>query len=237
MEQAPGVLMSERLKFVSVETFRGQVATISRKNSIEGLLSCYEAVNSRAGCDGYKRNIHRTRRNDLEIVPRQDCTKLWIERLVLGSGRSMSTHRESATVIDINAAGISLTADQLRPEHEAFTSRREVMAPWQARCVQGYIAANLHSTIRVMDLIRMMKFCPNRFGRVFKETFGCTPHQYIIGKRIERAKSLMLMSKDTLAQIAAECGFVNQSHLSNLFRKIVGVSPSWWRQTHASPRL
>lgn len=111
------------------------------------------------------------------------------------------------------------------------------MAPWQARCVQGYIAANLHSTIRVMDLIRMMKFCPNRFGRVFKQTFGCTPHQYIIGKRIERAKSLMLMSKDTLAQIAAECGFVNQSHLSNLFRKIVGVSPSWWRQTHASPRL
>ena len=97
------------------------------------------------------------------------------------------------------------------------------MAPWQARCVQGYIAANLHSTIRVMDLIRMMKFCPNRFGRVFKETFSCTPHQYIILQRIERAKSLMLMSKDTLAQIAMECGFVNQSHLSNLFRKIVGV--------------
>jgi AraC-like DNA-binding protein len=149
----------------------------------------------------------------------------------------MSTYRESAAVMDIGAAGISLTMDQPRSEPEAVTSRRDVMAPWQARCVQGYIAANLHSTIRVMDLIRMMKFCPNRFGRVFKETFGHTPHQYIICKRIERAKSLMLMSEDTLAQIAMECGFVNQSHLSNLFRKIVGVSPSWWRQAHASPRL
>jgi AraC family transcriptional regulator len=149
----------------------------------------------------------------------------------------MSTYRESATMIGIDAVGPALTSNQPYSEREAIIPRREVMAPWQARCVQGYIAANLHSTIRVMDLIRMMKFCPNRFGRVFKETFGCTPHQYIIGKRIERAKSLMLMSKDTLAQIAMECGFVNQSHLSNLFRKIVGVSPSWWRQTHASPRL
>jgi AraC family transcriptional regulator len=149
----------------------------------------------------------------------------------------MSTYRESATMIGIDAAGPALTPNQLYSEHEAIMPRREVMAPWQARWVQGYIAANLHSTIRVMDLIRVMKFCPNRFGRVFKETFGCTPHQYIICKRIERAKSLMLMSKDTLTQIAMECGFVNQSHLSNLFRKIVGVSPSWWRQTHASARL
>jgi AraC family transcriptional regulator len=140
-------------------------------------------------------------------------------------------------MIDIDAAGDSSTADQPHSDHEAIISRRDVMAPWQARCVQGYIAANLHSTIRVMDLIRVVKFCPNRFGRVFKETFGCTPHQCIICKRIERAKSLMLMSKDTLSQIATECGFVNQSHLSNLFRKIVGVSPSRWRHTYASPRL
>jgi AraC family transcriptional regulator len=109
------------------------------------------------------------------------------------------------------------------------------MAPWQARCVRGYIAANLHSTIRVMDLIRVMRFCPNRFGRVFKQTFGSTPHQYIICKRIERAKNLMLMSEDTLTQIAMECGFVNQSHLSNLFHKNVGECPSKWRRTHARP--
>jgi AraC family transcriptional regulator len=140
-------------------------------------------------------------------------------------------------MIDTDAGSASLTVDQPHSEHEAMKPRRDVMAPWQARCVQGYIAANLHSTIRVMDLIRMMKFCPNRFGRVFKETFSCTPHQYIILQRIERAKSLMLMSKDTLSQIAMECGFVNQSHLSNLFRKTVGVSPSRWRHTSASPRL
>jgi AraC family transcriptional regulator len=140
-------------------------------------------------------------------------------------------------MIDIDAGSASLTVDQPHSEHEAMRPRRDVMAPWQARCIQGYIAANLRSTIRVTDLIQAMRFCPNRFGRVFKETFGCTPHQYIISSRLERAKSLMLMSEDTLTQIAVECGFVNQSHLSNLFRKMLGESPGKWRRTCASPHL
>ena len=117
---------------------------------------------------------------------------------------------------------------------EAIALRRGVMAPWQARCIQGYIAANLHRTIRVMDLVRVVRFSPSRFDRVFKESFGCTPHQYVMRRRIERAQSLLLMSNDTLSQIAAECGFVNQSHLSNLFHKLVGETPGKWRRIYAS---
>jgi AraC family transcriptional regulator len=107
------------------------------------------------------------------------------------------------------------------------------MAPWQARCIQGYVAANLHGTIRVMDLVRVLQFPPGRFDRQFKESFGCTPHQYVIRRRIERAQRLLLMSNDPLSQIAGECGFVNQSHLSNLFHKIVGEPPGRWRRLHA----
>jgi AraC family transcriptional regulator len=124
------------------------------------------------------------------------------------------------------------TADQPHSE-QAIALRRNVMAPWQARCIQAYIAANLHGTIRVMDLIRVVQFSPNRFDSVFKETFGSTPHQYVMRRRIERAQSLLLMSNDPLSRIAAECGFVNQSHLSNLFRKVVGETPGKWRRIHA----
>ena len=125
------------------------------------------------------------------------------------------------------------TADQAHPA-EAIAPRRSVMAPWQARCIQGYIAANLHGTIRVMDLVRVVQFSPNRFDRVFKDSFGCTPHQYVMRRRIERAQSLLLMTNDPLSQVAAECGFVNQSHLSNLFRKMVGETPGKWRRIHAN---
>ena len=142
------------------------------------------------------------------------------------------------TLTQTGAVTTVTTADQPRPEVEAIALTRGVtrgvMAPWQARCIQGYIAANLHGTIRVMDLVRVVQFSPHRFDRVFKESFGCTPHQYVMRRRIERAQSLLLMSNDPLSQVAAECGFVNQSHLSNLFRKIVGETPGKWRRMHGA---
>lgn len=125
------------------------------------------------------------------------------------------------------------TADHPRRKTEAATSRRGVMAAWQARCVQGYIAANLHTTIRMLDLAGVVQFGPYRFKRAFKEHFGCTPHQYVIRKRVERAQTLMMICDDSLSQISVECGFVDQFHLSNLFYRIVGERPRTWRRAHA----
>jgi AraC family transcriptional regulator len=122
------------------------------------------------------------------------------------------------------------TADRAPSENDGMVSRREVMAAWQSRCIKAYIGSNLHSTIKVMDLVRVLQFAPNRFERVFKASFGCTPHQYVMRARIVRAQRLLLMSDDSLSKIAAECGFGNQSHLSNLFRKAMGKTPGKWRR-------
>jgi AraC-like DNA-binding protein len=126
------------------------------------------------------------------------------------------------------------TADQSFADNEPMISKREALAPWQARCIEAYIAAHLHSRIRVMDLVRVLKFAPNRFDRVFKATFGCTPHQYVMRRRIARAQKLLLISDDALGRIAADCGFGNQSHLCNLFRKAMGQPPGVWRRVNAN---
>lgn len=114
----------------------------------------------------------------------------------------------------------------------AITPHRLSMAPWHARCLEGYIAAHLHATIRVKDLIKVANCSHFQLKRAFKERFGCTPRQYVMRRRIERAQSLMLIANDSLHQIAAECGFAKPAHLSNLFRKIVGETPRTWRRVH-----
>jgi transcriptional regulator GlxA family with amidase domain len=129
------------------------------------------------------------------------------------------------------------TTDQSATDGETIASGREVMAPWQARCIQAYIAVNVHSTIRVMDLVAVVRFAPNRFDRVFKKTFDCTPHQYVMRIRIAHAQRLLLGTDDTLSKIAAACGFGNQSHLSNLFRKMTGQSPGKWRRAQSMRAL
>jgi len=107
------------------------------------------------------------------------------------------------------------------------------MAPWRARCIESYVGVHLHSTITIADLARVAQCGPWRFKRIFKDHFGCTPYQYVLRKRVERAQRLLMMSDDSLRQISSVCGFVDPIHLSNQFRAIVGEPPSTWRRANA----
>ena len=109
-------------------------------------------------------------------------------------------------------------------------SKRSNTAPWQLRCIQAHIAANLHTVIRIADLAGMVGFSSYRIKRLIKDNCGCTPHQYVIRRRVERAQRLLLISDDPVSQIATECGFVSHSHLSSVFQKIVGERPGRWRR-------
>lgn len=68
------------------------------------------------------------------------------------------------------------------------------------------------------------------FIRIFKQTFGITPYQYLLQHRIERAQCLLKQSKLSLSDIAIECGFANQSHLTNHFKRQLGITPKTFRQ-------
>lgn len=106
-------------------------------------------------------------------------------------------------------------------------------APWQVRCIQAHIAANMHAAIRTADLAAIMGFSSYRIVRVIKEHFGCTPHQYLMRRRVERTQRLLLISDDPLSRIAAECGFMSPSHFSSVFHKMVGERPGRWRRSQA----
>ena len=100
--------------------------------------------------------------------------------------------------------------------------------PWQVRCIQAHISANMHTALRTADLAGIVAFSSYRLKRVFQDNFDCTPHQYLIRRRVARAQCLLLISDDSISQIAAECGIVSQAHLSNMFHKIVGERPGRW---------
>lgn len=106
---------------------------------------------------------------------------------------------------------------------------RAFMELWQARSIQGYVAVHLHLKIKLGDLTQLTHFSRRKFSRTFKASFGCTPSQYVRHMRIARAQNLMTEFHDPLRQIAAECGFADQSHFSRCFRQVVGEPPTIWR--------
>jgi AraC family transcriptional regulator len=109
---------------------------------------------------------------------------------------------------------------------------RTFMELWQARYVQNYVTLHLHSKIKLVDLMRVTHLSQNKFYRAFKASFGCTPYRYVMRMRLDRAQHLMVMSRESLGQIAVECGFFDQSHFSRCFLNVVGHSPGLWRRQH-----
>lgn len=101
---------------------------------------------------------------------------------------------------------------------------------YQLNQVLDYINEGLAGEIKLADLAGLLGMSPFHFGRMFKQSMGISPHQYVIQQRIERAKHLLKHSDQTIIDIALECGFNSHSHLSKQFRKVMGVAPRTFRR-------
>jgi AraC family transcriptional regulator len=107
------------------------------------------------------------------------------------------------------------------------------LAPWQARVLKTHIDTHLDVSIRTTELAKLVQLSSFHFCRVFRVSFGHSPHSYVTRRRIERAQGLMLTTKFPLGQIAVDCGFSDQAHFTKLFRRFTAESPGEWRRTRA----
>ena len=130
-----------------------------------------------------------------------------------------------ARATSILLAGIGHPAQPCCPGGDAVA-----LLPWQSRRVLDHIEAHLGKPIRVADLSALLHRTEAHFSRMFKRTFGVSPHAYVVRRRIERASRLMIESPTPLSEIALKCGFNDQAHLSKRFRQQTGATPAAWRR-------
>jgi transcriptional regulator GlxA family with amidase domain len=117
------------------------------------------------------------------------------------------------------------------------TQIRGGLAPWQIRKLITYVDVNLDRTITTRCLAEVARLSAFHFCRAFRDSFGDSPHGYVIRRRMERAQGLMLTTNASLGQIAADCGLADQAHFNKLFRKFAGESPGAWRRARANGAL
>jgi len=103
------------------------------------------------------------------------------------------------------------------------------------RAVVEYIMENLDGSPRLEQLAAVARLSPSHFARQFKAATGLAPHQYVIARRVERAQHLLKSNYEVgLAEVAVRVGFVDQSHFSFHFKRIVGVTPRQFRNSKES---
>jgi len=115
--------------------------------------------------------------------------------------------------------------DDTRPLHGG-------LSPRALRQCDEWIAAHIDQTIRLADLARVASLSEFHFHRMFRKTRGVSPHKWIMSRRVDHAKA-RLTGADSLCQIAQDCGFSCQSHLSRVFRAETGLTPGRFRRLAA----
>jgi len=101
-----------------------------------------------------------------------------------------------------------------------------------ARVVE-FMQAHLDRNISLVELAGLVDLSPHHFSFVFKNTFGTTPHRYLLQQRVEKAKTLLASGKQSIGDAALEVGFANQSHFTRMFRRLSGETPHAWRRARS----
>ncbi|WP_199316882.1 AraC family transcriptional regulator [Chroococcidiopsis sp [FACHB-1243]] len=95
--------------------------------------------------------------------------------------------------------------------------------------VIDYIHDNLEQNLTLVEIAAVIQISPYHFARLFKQSIGITPHQYVISKRIEKAKQL-LEEHNSIVLVAEKVGFQSQSHFTKMFRKYTGITPQAYKK-------
>jgi AraC family transcriptional regulator len=109
-------------------------------------------------------------------------------------------------------------------------SFRGGLCPARLRRVFEYIEANLDVNVRLDTLAHEVGVSAFHFSRLFRQSTGSSPHQYLLQRRLDRAKTLLRQPAISLAEISAATGFADQSHFTKVFRQFTGVTPSEYRR-------
>jgi AraC family transcriptional regulator len=145
------------------------------------------------------------------------------------ANRQLDVNREAARASISRASSLLWVEINKDVEHDPSHSPRALLG-WQIRRVRDYIEEHLSNRILVSNLSDIVQRSEAHFARAFKKTFGISPHAYVLRRRVEKASHLMLVSDDSLSDIALACGMTDQAHLCKIFRQMTGSTPAAWRR-------
>ena len=168
---------------------------------------------------------------EIEVVPNFGSPDPQIERIGLSFLSEMTTGGLGGELFADSLANLlalhlvrqysSLRGSSMRETRSAGSLSERALGQ-----ATDYINDNLSGKVTLTEVAGAACLSPHHFARSFKAATGLSPHQYVIRRRVERAKTLLTENDLPIAQIAEAVGFANQSHLAFHTRRLLGISPT-----------
>lgn len=115
-------------------------------------------------------------------------------------------------------------------KHVELRKPNKRLSDCRVRRVFDYIEDNLAESISLADLASVVGLSASHFKVLFREATGLSPHQYLIRRRVERARNLLGDRELSISQVALKAGFTHQSHLARHMHRLLGISPKGLRE-------
>lgn len=108
------------------------------------------------------------------------------------------------------------------------------LAPARLRQLASYVHEHIKGDLSLDELSREAGLSRAQFSKVFRRSSGQTPHEFVLQKRVERAKAMLDQKNLSIIDVAVGCGFQTAQHFARVFRAACGVSPSAYRNERGS---
>ena len=115
-------------------------------------------------------------------------------------------------------------------KHRPLRISRGGLGPARLRRVRELVEAKMEYGLSLDELAECVGLSTAHFARMFRKSTGQTPHQFVLRRRLERAKSMLRAPDARVLDVAVACGFKTQQHFAQVFRDVCGVSPTDYRQ-------
>jgi len=174
---------------------------------------------------------HRDRA-PLSLMPRSGFQDPLLTQIGLALWHELEQHTPTGSLYAETAAHMlavhllryhSTLGDSLREPTQGLTQK-------QLQRVIDRIRDQLGEDLSLETLAQEAGFSPYHFARLFRQATGESPHKFVLRQRVERARQLLKETDAPLAQVALESGFANQSHLTQAFKRHLGLTPRMYRQ-------
>ena len=168
----------------------------------------------------------------LRYVP-QDATMLHIAK-ALGP---LLANAEQASILFIDhllSSVVTYLATTYGGLHTSSEPASRGLAPWQKSRAIDVMLNDLGEDVTTSDLSSACGLSKRQFERAFLASMGQTPHRWRTGHRVDQAARLLRSTTLSLTEIAAECGFADQSHLTRVFSRMTGETPAAYRRLRRS---
>lgn len=124
--------------------------------------------------------------------------------------------------------GVTSSSNAARVSHASSGT----LPTWRLKRVTVFVDEHIGETITLADLAEVAGLSRMYFAAQFRAATGLRPHEYVLRRRIDHAKTMLMQTRDSLVDIAMSVGFQTQAHFTTVFKRFVGETPRQWRSVH-----